>query len=69
MGENTFFLYNWMYEIYVMNARDQVYKGDPHRTGPQMMLEARYRWVSLIVMDHRQILSYYKGRVHSHATL
>jgi hypothetical protein len=52
-----------------MNAKDRVYKGGPHWTRLEVVPEAGYSWASLIGMDHRQRLSYYKGRVYSHATL
>ena len=41
------------YEICVMNARDQVYKRGPHRTGPNMAPEIELTWASLIGLDRR----------------
>jgi hypothetical protein len=31
--ERKFLLYYWIHEIYVMDTRDRVYEGIPHRAG------------------------------------
>jgi hypothetical protein len=52
-----------------MDARDRVYKGGPHQTGPQVEPKAGFMWARLTRLDHREKLSYYKGIAYSHATL
>jgi hypothetical protein len=49
--------------------RPGLQRGNSYLSGPRMMPEPGLRERIFIGPDHRKMLTYYKGRVCSHATL